>query len=111
MQASHLKTGNNIEKNKSTWAVIVYVGNYMRKEKGSSCDLIGVYPTKEAAMFISRKAKFNMKLAFYPKVIPSSAPVTTTKVEPYLAYINEKEEKRNGNSKSITDDKRYSKRG
>jgi len=73
----------------------------MRKEKNSSCDLIGVYPTKEAAMFISRKAKYNRKLSFYPKVIPGNAEPTSTKVEGYLKYIKEKEANKQKKSRKI----------
>lgn len=70
------------------YAVLLFEGDYPEKP-GSICVLVGIYPTKRAAKFISLKIRERHKLSFFPKITETNFPVTTDTVEDYLDRMAE----------------------
>jgi hypothetical protein len=57
--------------------------------KGTSM-LLGIYPTEEAARFISKVVKNKFKLSTYPIVYKTNFPITSDKVENFTTKTNGK---------------------
>ena len=58
-------------------------------------ELKGIYPTKRAALFIGKRVKFNEKLPYFPKIVPTNAELypVDNKVEEWLAHLDKQKNK------------------
>ena len=76
-----------MEQTNTNWMVLV--------TNKQNVELKGIYPTKRAAMFISQRVKFNDKLKYFPKVVPTTADLYPegNKVEEWLQHLDKQKQK------------------